>query len=65
MKDREANIPPAAKTRLAEAIRRLVDLYTAWDRPEEATKWQLVLEAATGAEKLLPKTDAGKDNGTP
>ena len=44
MKAREAKIPPAAKTRLAEAIRRLVDLYTAWDRPEEAEKWRKVLE---------------------
>jgi len=30
MKEREAKMPPAAKTRLSEAIRRLVDLYTAW-----------------------------------
>jgi len=44
MKAREANIPPAAKTRLPEAIRRLVDLYTAWDRPEEVAKWQTILE---------------------
>ena len=47
MKEREANIPPAAKTRLAEAIRRLVDLYTAWDRPEEVAKWQTILEEST------------------
>ncbi len=40
MKEREANIPPAAKTRLPEAIRRLVDLYTAWEKPDEAAKWQ-------------------------
>jgi len=44
MKDRPAKIPPAAKTRLGEAIRRLVDLYTAWDRPEEAEKWRKKLE---------------------
>ncbi len=43
MKDREAKIPAAAKTRLAEAIRLLVDLYTAWDRPEEAEKWRAKL----------------------
>ena len=52
MKEREATIPPAAKTRLPEAIRRLVDLYTAWEKPEEAEKWQAVLEKS--AEKLLP-----------
>jgi len=44
LKDREAKIPPAAKTRLAEAIRRLVDLYTAWEKPDEAAKWQEILE---------------------
>ena len=44
MKEREAKIPPAAKTRLPEAIRRLVDLYTAWDKPEEAAKWRAILE---------------------
>jgi len=44
MKEREANIPPAAKTRLSEAIRRLVELYTAWDRQEEALKWKTILE---------------------
>ena len=38
MKDREEKIPPAAKPRPAEAIRRLVDLYTAWDNPGEAEK---------------------------
>ena len=40
MKEREQQIPPAAKPRLAEAIRRLIDLYTAWDKPDEAEKWR-------------------------
>ena len=48
MKDREEKIPPAAKTRLPEAIRRLVDLYTAWEKPEEAAKWRAVLEDSAG-----------------
>jgi hypothetical protein len=61
MKDREAKIPPAAKTRLAEAIRRLVDLYTAWDRPEEAAKW---LEKFN-VEKPLPEGQPKNDNGRP
>ncbi len=51
MKDREANIPPAAQPRLPEAIRRLVDLYTAWDRPEDAAKWQALLEQTKPDEK--------------
>jgi len=51
MTEREAKIPPAAKSRLSEAIRRLVDLYTAWDRPEEAAKWQALLEESKPNEK--------------
>ena len=50
MKDREAKIPPAAKTRLPEAIRRLVDLYTAWDKPDEAAKWRKELVARNEAD---------------
>ena len=63
MKEREANIPSAAKTRLAEAIRRLVDLYTAWDKPEEAAKWQAVLEESVV--KPLPNKKPAKDNDSP
>jgi hypothetical protein len=51
MKEREANIPPAAQTRLPEAIHRLIDLYTAWDKPEEAEKWRTELEAQETAEQ--------------
>ena len=51
MKEREAKIPPAAKTRLAEAIRRLVDLYTAWEKPDLAGEWLKKLEEAKAAEK--------------
>jgi len=39
MKEREAKIPPAAKTRLPEAIHRLIELYTAWDKPDQAVEW--------------------------
>ena len=51
MKAREAKIPPTSKTRLPEAIRRLVDLYTAWDRPEDAAKWQKELDATKPDER--------------
>lgn len=40
MKQREKTIPPQGSTRLPEAIDRLIELYTATDRPEEAKKWQ-------------------------
>ena len=36
LKNRGAKIPPAAQPRLAEALRRLVDFYTAWNKPVEA-----------------------------
>jgi tRNA A-37 threonylcarbamoyl transferase component Bud32 len=40
MRQREATIPAAAKVRLKEALERLVELYTALDRPAEAARWQ-------------------------
>jgi tetratricopeptide (TPR) repeat protein len=40
MKQREKTIPPFAKKVLPEAIDRLIELYTATNRPEEAKKWQ-------------------------
>lgn len=44
MKEHEAQIPPAAKHRLPEAIQRLVDLYVAWEKPEQANEWQKRLD---------------------
>ena len=46
MKAREAKIPPTAKTRLPEAIQRLVDLSVAWEKPEQAADWQKPLDQA-------------------
>ncbi len=40
MKQREAKIPEPAKARLVEALDRLVELYTAIQKPDEATKWR-------------------------
>jgi serine/threonine protein kinase/tetratricopeptide (TPR) repeat protein len=40
MKQREKTIPPAAQLRLPEAIDRLIELYMATNRPEEAKQWQ-------------------------
>ncbi len=50
MKQREAKTPGAdradspAKVRLTEALERLVQLYDAWDKPDEAAKWRTELE---------------------
>jgi len=55
MNTREASIPPVGKVRLTEAIRRLVDLYTAWDKPDEAAAWRKRLaEVEASIEKAKP-----------
>jgi eukaryotic-like serine/threonine-protein kinase len=40
MKQREKTIPPQAGTRLPEALDRLIDLYTATNKPDDVKKWQ-------------------------
>ncbi len=44
MKQREKMIPPQIQVRLPEAIERLVQLYDAMDRKDEAAKWRRELE---------------------
>jgi tetratricopeptide (TPR) repeat protein len=47
MRRRADKIPPQWKgLRLRQALERLVRLYDAWDKPEEAAKWRKELEAA-------------------
>lgn len=40
MKQREVNIPLEGKARLSEAVQRLVQLYEAADRPDQAAEWK-------------------------
>jgi tetratricopeptide (TPR) repeat protein len=40
MKQREKTIQPVGRPRLPEALDRLIELYTATDRPDEVKKWQ-------------------------
>jgi WD40 repeat protein/tetratricopeptide (TPR) repeat protein len=40
MKQQEKSIEPRDKRRLAEALDRLIELYTATDKPDEAKKWR-------------------------
>jgi hypothetical protein len=47
MKQREAKIPPAGRSRLTEALERLVQLYEATDQKEKAAGWRIKLEKAT------------------
>ena len=48
-KREEDKLPPQGKVRLTEAVERLVQLYEALERKEEAVKCQLELEAAKQA----------------
>jgi hypothetical protein len=59
MKQREDKIPTQYRSRLAEALERLVQLYDAWNKPDEAAKWRKAFEAH---KKAAEKTDksAGK-----
>jgi tetratricopeptide (TPR) repeat protein len=45
MTQREATMPPQAKDRLPEAIERLVQLYEATGKPNEAARWRKKLDA--------------------
>ena len=40
MKEREESIPAIGRPRLVEAVDRLIDLYTATDKPGQVKKWQ-------------------------
>jgi tetratricopeptide (TPR) repeat protein len=40
MKRREKTIPPDGRVRLPEALDRLIDFYTATNKPDEVKKWQ-------------------------
>jgi serine/threonine protein kinase len=44
LKHREQQIPAVAKARLPDAIRRLVELYTAWEKADQSQKWQSKLK---------------------
>jgi tetratricopeptide (TPR) repeat protein len=40
MKQREKTIPPEGKVRLPEALDRLIELYTATNKPDEVRRWR-------------------------
>ncbi len=51
MKRRDAMIPGNSKFRLTEAVVRLVRLYDAWGKPDEAAQWLRELEARKEVDK--------------
>jgi WD40 repeat protein/serine/threonine protein kinase len=55
MKQQETSIEPRDKRRLKEAVERLVQLYEATDKKDEAAKWRKELEAIQAADKKPQK----------
>jgi hypothetical protein len=51
LKKREKSIPPQAAPRLREAVQRLVQLYEATAKKDEAAKWRKELDAIQAANK--------------
>jgi serine/threonine protein kinase len=51
MKQRERLIPPQGKVRLVEALERLVQLYEATDKKDDAEKWRKELADTRAAQK--------------
>ena len=52
LRQTEAQIPPQVNdSRLSDALERLVQLYDAWGKPDEAAKWRKELEAARAADR--------------
>ena len=59
MKVREAKIPPPGKPRLTDAAERVVTLYEAWGKHDDAAKWRARLAKAErlGVGEPAPKLD--------
>jgi len=51
MKQREAKIPARGKIRWTEALERLVQLYDAWGKKDEADKWRKELDGTQGKQQ--------------
>jgi tetratricopeptide (TPR) repeat protein len=49
MKAREKTIPPQASTRIPEALDRLIELFSATNKPDEVKKWQAERAKYSGA----------------
>ena len=55
MKQREAKIPAQGRARLTEVLERLVQLYEAMGKKDEAAKWRKELDAIKAAVKKAEK----------
>jgi WD40 repeat protein/tetratricopeptide (TPR) repeat protein len=61
MKQRAAKIPIQGKPRLAEALERLVELYDAWGKPDQATRWRRELERENADAKRPDQSSRTKE----
>jgi hypothetical protein len=60
MKEREKTIPPRWATRIPEALDRLVELYTATKKPDEANKYRDLRGKYPTPKEVLPPPQADK-----
>ncbi len=60
MKQREKAIPPVGGIRIPEALDRLIELYTATNKPDEAKKWQAEREKYPSPPEVAPPPRAKK-----
>jgi serine/threonine protein kinase/tetratricopeptide (TPR) repeat protein len=51
LKERQAAIPQNSRVRLTEALERLVQLYDAWGKQDDAARWRKALEAGKAAKQ--------------
>lgn len=51
MKQREARVPAPDKAHLTKALERLVHLYAAWPKKDNAARWRKELEATKASKK--------------
>ncbi len=55
LKDREMSLPERARPRLTDAVQRLVELYDAWGKNEQANEWRIKLSEAQAAKPAETK----------
>jgi hypothetical protein len=60
LKHREKSIPPQGKTRIPEAVDRLIELYTATNKPDEVKKWKAERAKYPAANATTPPKSPSK-----
>lgn len=60
MKAREKAIPPQGRSRIPEALDRLIELYTATNKPEEAKKFRALREKHPTSREVAPPPNEKK-----